>query len=343
MRRDKPIVLVLCGGRSLRLWPLSRYHSKNFFYVFGFSPLELTLKRFKKITPLENIFFVANQNEKAELYKAKYAKRRNIFFEPLSKNTASAVLLSLLYLRRYSQQSIIITPVDSLIGNESVFFKAIVKALKAASKGQICTLGIVPKELTIHFGYIEAGREDAKRIFSVKRFIEKPSAVCARRLIKKGNCFYNSGIFVSSVSTLINEYQKYYPRYEDFVRNFGNNKNKITLLYRKIEDIPFDKAIMEKSKCIKMIKANFSWKDFGTWSAIYEVLPKDERGNVMKGSPFIYNGKNNFIYLDNRKKKVLLLGLRDVFFIDTKDYSLLAHRNYLDNLKAALKRLERGK
>ncbi|MBU2266225.1 MAG: hypothetical protein KJ977_04215, partial [Candidatus Omnitrophica bacterium] len=268
MNSKKPLVLILCGGRSLRLWPLSQYKSKNFLDVFGFSPLELTIKRFLKITSRENIFLVANQNEKKELLRLKSVKKTNIIFEPASRNTAAAILLSLLKLEKYSSGNIIISPVDHLISKENEFYKALNQALLAADRGFVCTLGVKPKQPTPNFGYIQV--KPAKHgIYPIKRFIEKPNLKRAKRLIAAGNCFYNSGIFIASLNTLIGEYKKYYSGYNFFLNSF--KKNKISALYKKIDNIPFDRAIMEKTKKGALARANFSWKDFGSWDTVYQV------------------------------------------------------------------------
>ena len=261
MSSGKPLVLILCGGRSLRLWPLSQYKSKNFLDIFGFSPLELTIKRFLKVTPAENIFLVANHKERATLNRIKLVKKKNIFFEPESKNTAAAILLSLLHLSKYSKKNLIISPVDSLIQREKEFYRALNKALRVAAAGGVCTLGLKPLTPSPSFGYIQVNPRGYKGIFSVKRFLEKPKPSLAAKLIKRGNCFYNSGMFVAAVGTLLAEYQKYYPVYHDFRRSFHNNR--IATLYKRIKDIPFDKAIMEKPNRAKLIKGDFFWKDFG--------------------------------------------------------------------------------
>jgi len=339
MQNNKPLVLILCGGQSLRLWPISEKVSKNFLDIFGFSPLELTIKRFLKITTLDNIFLVANQSEKQELMKLKSIKKSNIFLEPASKNTAAAILLSLQHLKKHSNKNLIITPVDTLIEKEVEFYRALKRSLVAASGGWICTLGIKPTLPTPNFGYIQVKRQARNGIFSVSKFIEKPSVVRAKKLISAGNCFYNSGMFVASVATLIDQYKQYYSDYKYFINCFSGGK--ISSLYKKISNIPFDKTIMEKTKKAKMVKGNFSWKDFGSWLAIYESLAKDKKGNVIRGKSSIYEGRNNLIYLDNPKKKVLVLGLEDVFFIDTKDFTLLTTRKHLDKLKPVLKKFKK--
>jgi mannose-1-phosphate guanylyltransferase len=169
---NKPLVLIMCGGRSLRLWPLSEYKSKNFMDIFGFSPLEITIRRYLKITTKDNIFLVANKSERKALTKLKLIKKSNIFFEPESKNTAAAVLLSLQHLKRFPDKSIIISPVDHLIKGEKEFYKALRKAQEVSKQGCICTLGIKPLEPTPNFGYIQTQSQKPKGVFAVKRFIE---------------------------------------------------------------------------------------------------------------------------------------------------------------------------
>jgi len=339
VKNAKPLVLILCGGQSLRLWPLSKYKSKNFFDVFGFSPLELTIKRFLKITPLENIFLVANQKEKGELKKLKPIKEKNIIFEPQSKNTAAAVLLSLLRLDKYSNKNLIIAPVDHLIKKEKEFYRALKNAQTVAQKGLICTLGIRASKPTSNFGYIQVKKKKIGPAFVVKKFIEKPKPSLAKKLISSGNCFYNSGIFVSNLGIVKEEYKKHYSGYNHFASNF--KKGKIPAIYKRAENIPFDKAIMEKTKKAALIKADFSWKDFGNWQAIYEVLNKDKTGNVIKGKALSHNARDNFVFIEQPGKKVLVLGLKDCIFIDTKDYSLLASRKQIEDLKTALLRFEK--
>lgn len=336
MRGNKPLVLILCGGKSLRLWPLSSKLSKNFLDIFGSSPLKLTIKRFLKVTTRDNIFLVANQAEKKELAKLKLIKKSNIFFEPASKNTAPAILLSLLHLKKHFKKNLIITPVDTLIRGERGFYQALKRSQAAAKDGWICTLGLKPTKPTPDFGYIQVKGRPQKGIFSVNKFIEKPAVPRAKKLIASGNCFYNSGMFIASVSTLISEYKKFYPYFNYFNSCFKAKKT--SSLYKKISNIPFDRAIVEKTKKVKMVKGDFCWKDSGSWAAVYDLLAKDKKGNVIRGSSFIHEGKNNLIYLDNSKKKALVLGLEDIFFIDTKEFSLLTSRSHLDNLKPALRK-----
>ncbi|UCG35554.1 MAG: hypothetical protein JSW17_01790 [Candidatus Omnitrophota bacterium] len=337
MAKDKPLVLIMCGGQSLRLWPLSEYKSKNFLDIFGFSPLEVTIKRFLKVTSKDNIYLIANSSEKKILQKLKLIKKNNIFYEPKSKNTAAAILLSLFYLKKKLKQdkTIIVSPIDHLIQNQDRFYAALKTALSVAERDSICTLGIKPTKPTPHFGYIMAGKRVAKGAFSVKRFVEKPRPAVAKKLISTGKASYNSGMFISTLETLDVEFKKHYPFYNNFNSSF--RKGSLRALYNKIKDTPFDKAIMEKTRKSTVVKGNFFWCDFGNWNAIYEVLKKDKDGNVKQGKVCVYKGKDNFIHLNDRKKKVLALGVDNIVLVDTPEFALLANRVLLDELKPALK------
>lgn len=352
MKKDDPLVLILCGGQSLRLWPLSEYKSKNFFDIFGFSPLEVTIKRFLKITPRKNIFLIANCQERKALKKIRLINRENVFFEPESKNTAAAIFLSLQHLKKYHSEAsrcghlanhrdpqiLIISPVDHLIREEEKFYSDLQKAVKGAKDGWIFTLGMKPNIPTSDFGYIQADKPAGENIFSVKSFIEKPPLSLAKKLIKAKNSFYNSGIFIASLAALDEEYRKYYPYYDDFTTAF--KENKLKSFYKKINNVPFDKAIMEKTAKVRVSVADFLWQDFGNWKTIYEILAKDTRGNVKKGDVLVFEGENNFIYSDVLKKKLLVMGLKDVFFIDTPKYTLLTSIESLGSIKSALKELK---
>jgi mannose-1-phosphate guanylyltransferase len=343
VKDNQPLVLILCGGQSLRLWPLSEYKSKNFLDIFGFSPLEFTVKRFLKITSAENIFLITSCKEKNTISKLKLVRKENIFCEPQSKNTAAAILLSIFYLKdKFAQDKVlVISPVDHLIKEEGQFYAALKNAIKVSENGWICTLGIKPAQPTPNFGYIQVEKEISRGVFSIKGFVEKPTRLQAQELIQRGDSFYNSGMFISPLSLLDREYKKYYPYYIDFVKVLKRvscvTEKNLSFLYRKLEDVPFDKAIMEKTLRVRLIKGDFFWRDFGSWYAIYEALAKDSRANVKKGNVFMHNSENNLVYVDDRKKKVLVAGLKNIFFIDTGNFVLLTHRHYLDNFKLALK------
>lgn len=341
--KDKPIVLIMCGGRSKRLWPVSQYRSKNFFDIFGFSPLRQTVKRFRKVTSLDKIFCVTGLRDKPDVEQIKELKKSNIIVEPESKNTAPAILLALLKIKKIignQDSGLIISPVDHLIKKEKSFYKALNTAIAETKKEGICTLGIKPSSFNPDFGYIQAGRKQGSA-YAIKKFIEKPGIKKAKRLLRQGNCFYNSGIFISSIGFLLNEYKTYYSFYKDFKLSLSSKK-RLGELYKKIEGVPFDKVIMEETTKAKLVKADFYWQDFGSWQTIYDLFRKDRNKNAKQGEVLIDACKGNFFFLSESGKKVLAVGLKDVFFIDTPKYSLLVDRNSTKKIKPVLEKFRLG-
>ncbi len=338
--KDKPIVLIMCGGRSRRLWPVSEDQSKNFFDIFGFSPLEHTVKRYKKITSPDKIFCITGKKDKRDIEKAKGLKKNNILIEPESKNTAAAILLALLKLQKYKNKKVIIAPVDHLIDKQNQFYGSLKRALTIVEDGGICTLGVVSKNLNSDFGYIQVGKKE-RNAYNICQFIEKPGLIRAKKLIKQKNCFYNSGIFVAKIDFLLKEYKKYYSSYKLFCDNH-NNKRRLQSLYKKIKSMPFDKVIMEKTKKAKLVKANFGWQDFGNWETIYKLLAKDKEKNVKKGKIITDSCKGNFLFSTEQNKKILGVGLKDIFFINTHKHTLIISKKELKNIKKILDKSNLG-
>ncbi|MBD3246899.1 MAG: hypothetical protein GF333_07840 [Candidatus Omnitrophica bacterium] len=334
---DKPYVLIMCGGQSVRLWPLSEYKSKNFLDLFGFSPLEHTIRRFLKVTTKDRIFLVANQSERASLRRIRSLPSKNIFYEPASRNTAAAVLFALRKMPRKVKGTLVISPVDHYIRPEGKFRSALTKALRAAHTGTICTLGVRPDSPSVHMGYIQAGMQRGRNLYEVHRFVEKPSVAQAKRLLRGKKTFFNCGLFIAPVRVLWEEFERWYP----FTSLFCNARAHADFrrVYRKIPAEPFDKVIMEKTRRRAVVHGQFSWKDFGSWHTVYELLKKDSQGNALNGNVCAVRAKNNCVYLTGEKKKLLLMGLEDVFVIDTPEHTFIAHRQELDNLKATLRRL----
>ena len=348
MKKDNTTaIIIICGGQSKRLWPLSKYQSKNFLNLWGKPPLEETLLRFLDIVPRENIFFVGAKKEKNSFYSLakKYKlKRNNFILEPQAKNTAAAVLLGLLAVEsKLGDKKVVIAPIDHLIKPQKKFLADLKCALSAAQEGKIVTFAIMPRFPSVNFGYIELDKKKklAGCAYKVKRFIEKPSLKKAKILLKKGNYFFNSGIFVSTLNVLLSQYRSYYKEFSLFSKYYSHKS--LDKIYSQLEDIPFDKAIMEKTKDAASVIANFSWYDFGTWNAVYELLPKDSSKNAVAKKVFVSGGKENLVYKDKAslgKKKILVLGLDRIRVVDTPEFLLISSEEGLDLLKSSLKEID---
>ena len=60
-----------------------------------------------------------------------------------------------------------------------------------------------------------------------------------------------------------------------------------------------DYAVMEKSKEIYTLPAEFGWSDLGSWGSLRTLLPQDEDGNAKIGKDIrLYDCKNCVVHAD---------------------------------------------
>jgi len=124
-----------------------------------------------------------------------------------------------------------------------------------------------------------------------KRFVEKPDLETAQKYLNDGSYCWNSGMFGFTTATFLEEISAYQPQiyellygsFEDVVRNF-----------EKMPSTSMDYAIMEKSNKVVVIPMELSWSDVGSWDSYYDVMEKDQEGNVLVGDVVALNAKKLF-------------------------------------------------
>lgn len=57
---------------------------------------------------------------------------------------------------------------------------------------------------------------------------------------------------------------------------------------------------MEKTADAVVVGLDADWSDVGSWSALWEVSPKDEQGNVLSGDAWVHNSENCYINSDEK-------------------------------------------
>jgi mannose-1-phosphate guanylyltransferase len=100
---------------------------------------------------------------------------------------------------------------------------------------------------------------------------------------------------------------------------------------------------MEKAAAAKRVHGiaagDFQWNDVGSWNAVYELLPRDPKGNVIARESVCLDAENNFV--DARGKLVALLGVKDLIIVDTPDALLVATRDRAQQVGEVVKVLEK--
>lgn len=324
--------VILAGGSGSRLWPLSRelYPKQLLNLCAEKSLLQSTFERLNKFISAENIISVTNtkHHSNVKMQLGELSGKSIILPEPMSKNTAPAIALSVKYIIENSDddETVLVVPSDLLIENDEKFVETIQKAQEFVNQGKIVTFGVKPTYPETGFGYIKSENGN------VIKFSEKPDKETVLKYLEDGNYFWNSGIFMFKVSTMIKELEQYCPDISVVIKNINCSDFSVSFTeFEKMPNISIDYALMEKSQNIAMVELLSDWKDLGSWQSIYEVSPKDNNNNVFVGHVLDKGSKNSFIY--SSSKLVATIGLEDTVVIETEDAILACKKDKTQEVK----------
>ena len=331
----KPI--ILCGGEGTRLWPESRKkHPKQFIKINGKSLLKHAIDRvtgvnFDPITICSNANFLDQIKEETKNINCK------IYVEPAKKNTAAAILAAVNDDDLTFYQPVLIISSDHIIEKKIVFQKQIKKLSNNLDMYKIFIFGVKPDYPETGYGYLYSKKIN-KNINKVDKFIEKPNLNRAKKLFKNNNYLWNSGMFLSNKSALLNEFSilqnKLALQVCDSYINAKTTNHIVTLdnkYYSKIKSISFDHAILEKSKNVFSAKLSSDWKDVGSWMQKWEIEKKDKDNNYIKGNILKNNVKNSYI---SSNRTIVASNLKNVLAVDNNDVLYLSDlkNNNLKNI-----------
>ena len=318
-------LVIMAGGVGSRFWPMSTTEKpKQFIDVLGVgrSLLQLTFDKFKGICSPENVWVVTNRSYKdLVLEQLPEIPVTNILCEPCRRNTAPCIAyVSWRIKSKDRNANIVVTPSDHIVTNCEEFKRVISQCLKFTSETDaIITLGMKPTRPETGYGYIQADLSSCsprnKEIFRVDSFREKPDLETAKKYIQNKSYFWNAGIFIWSVNTIVNAFRIYQPAiskiFESLQPVYGTPKEQeeIDLRFPECENISVDYAIMEKAEEIFVCPADFGWSDLGTWGSLLVQTKKDLYGNGVIGENVSLFDTHNCIVHTLDKKKVVIQGL----------------------------------
>ena len=338
--------IVLAGGSGTRLWPLSRATMpKQLLALNGKeSLLQDTMRRLlpmvksaavTTVTHVDHRFEVAGQ-----LHAIDAGLASQVLAEPMGRNTLPAIAWATARIAKENPAAIIgVFSSDHAVADAQAFHAAWCAAEHAAAQGQIALFGMEPTEPATGFGYIQAGEEiragAAKHlpVRKVMRFVEKPDAETAVKLLALGNHYWNGGMFVFRAETFMQMLRDLQPAvYEAAIvlADIGEAVAKEDI-YRAMPDLSVDYGILEHSKNIAVVPIKMGWSDLGSWEAIYQQREKDSAGNTVEGDVLAVNSQNNLLWASSGT--IAALGIENLAVVQTRDATLICPRDKVADLK----------
>jgi len=343
--------VILSGGSGTRLWPVSResFPKQLWPLISEHSLLQETALR--AVGPgFAPPVIVCNQEHRfliAEQMRAAGIEGAQIVLEPVGRNSAPAIAAAALLIAERDPDAILwMMAADSAIADVEALHTLVERAVIGARAGRIVTFGMKPQGPEIGYGYVEVGEQlaDAPGVFNLARFIEKPDRVTAERFVASGKHLWNSGMFIFSASLLIAEMEAYAPAVLSAVRDAVAARTEdldfIRLdsgAFAASPNISLDYAVAEHTKHAAVVPANLGWSDVGSWDALWEISPKDSRGNVLVGDAWLENTDRSFVRTDGILTAVV--GLQDVIVVVTEDAVLATHRDHAQEIKGVVEKL----
>lgn len=331
-------LVIMAGGIGSRFWPVSTPENpKQFLDIMGVgrTMLQLTLDRFGDIVPMENVWVVTGDAFADTVHEQlPEVPRENILLEPCGRGTAPCICYVSWKIKvRDPRANIVVTPADHDVRDVNTFRKAIRHTMEfAAETDAIVTLGMKPTHPATGYGYIRADlRYPALRqsnIYPVDAFKEKPDVETARGYIKQNSYFWNAGIFVWNVSTIVNAFRVYSPEIGRIFEGLQHvyytpeEQQRIDEVYPTCPKNSVDYAIMEHADEVFVYPVDFGWSDVGTWGSLHAQLEKDAHGNAVIGDDVHIVESENCIVHTTSCKSVVVQGLEG-FIVVEKDGNLL--------------------
>jgi mannose-1-phosphate guanylyltransferase len=338
--------VIMCGGIGSRFWPFSRENRpKQFLDFFGIdrSLLQMTVDRFTKLIPIENVYIVTNQIY-ADLVKEQLPllKDKQILREPVRRNTAPCIAYATYHIKACNPNAnIVVAPSDHLILKEDEFIEKVKKALEFVQKNKVlATFGIKTSRPETSYGYIQSSESMIDDFTKVKTFTEKPNIELANVFMASGEFFWNSGIFFWNVNTILEALRNYLPdisaRFDIRMEVFNTEKEKnfIEENFSYCPNISIDYGVMEKADNVYMLCVDFGWADLGTWGAIFDLANKDTENNAaLKTKTLLYECENNIIALENPERLVVVQGMKDYIIAESGNVLMICKKKDEDKIK----------
>ncbi len=348
MIKDNLFAIIMAGGKGERFWPQSRTSKpKQLLRLIG--NLTLIEQAVERLTPLvksENIIVITNEDYVAPMRSLlEDIPKENIIGEPLGKDTAPCISLAAAVVASKTDDPnavMVVLPADHVINNQQELLDVISDCAKVAESGKIVTIGVNPTYPSTGYGYIKCGTqietETSTQFYDGEGFREKPAVDQAKEFINAECYKWNSGMFVWSISTIMDAFRKHAPdlaKAADALTDAifkGSFEHKLKNQYELFEKISIDYAVMEKVDNVVVAECTFDWDDVGSWTALRNQIRPSENNNVVQGTHIGLDTKDCIIVGDS-SHLIATIDIDDLIIVHTEDATLICKSKSAQRVK----------
>lgn len=343
--------IIMAGGTGSRLWPLSREkRPKQFIDVEdGACMLVQTVKRIRSMIPLDKCFIITNKNllNITQETLGETFPFENILLEPVRKNTAACIAYAAMLIgEKFGPGTLCFVPADGYVKSQNEYETAVERAFQAAeTTDKLVVIGITPLYAATGYGYIQIDKQSDETVNAARNFIEKPNSELAGKMLASKEFLWNSGIVVGSTSAFSDEIKEYLPEhYKKLAKALRHRSDptfypRLEKAYARLPELSFDKAVLEKSSPIYVVKGDFDWDDIGSLNALAKTFASGEGGNRVKGDHLEIDTANSVIY--SEEIPIATIGVENMIIAATKDSILVCPRDRAQDIKSLVGLLEK--
>jgi len=199
----------------------------------------------------------------------------NLVVQPSNRGTAPAILYSLLRVAAVDPHAVVAyLPSDHYVSDNEQFMAHIHAALEIARRRSdlVTLLGLDPESPEAEYGWIEPSEpiQGQSRVYSVRRFWEKPNQLLAQLLQLRG-CLWNSFVMIASVQALLGIIESALPQLcSSFIviapfLGTPEESNLIDKLYARMEETNFSHQVLaHRPERLAVLKVTgVRWNDLG--------------------------------------------------------------------------------
>ena len=315
-------LVIMAGGIGSRFWPMSTPQCpKQFLDITGCGKtmIQQTFERYKGIIDIDHLWVVTSKDYKSLVEEQLNGiNPQHVLLEPCMRNTAPCIAYVSWKIQKEDPEAVmVVAPSDHLVLKEETFREYIKKGLDFVSTNDcILTMGMQPSRPDTGYGYIEQGAAIEDGIFKLKSFREKPDLKTAISYMQQGGFTWNSGMFLWSVETIVNELRQHNPGIAKLMDEIqpslftDKEQEVVNEKFPQCEKISIDYAVMEKTDKAYVMPAEYGWSDLGTWGSLHTLSEQDEYHNAIIGKNVKMIESTDCMVRMPRDKQVVIQGLK---------------------------------